>query len=90
MSNNSKAYREKNKKKYWGSSQYLKDQVKRVQARRLMVKKWLVKPWDNKEVDHINWATKWNAPSNLRVITKLRNRQLGQKKATKSQLKNNK
>jgi hypothetical protein len=37
--NNSKEYREKNKKKYWGSLQYLKDQVKRVQARRLMVKK---------------------------------------------------
>lgn len=86
MSNNSKEYIEANKKKYWGSSQYMKDQVKRVQARRLMVKKWLVKKWDWMEVDHVNWADKWNHPSNLRVLTRLKNRQLWQKKATKSQL----
>lgn len=86
MSNNSKEYREKNKEKYWGSDQYKKDQVKRVQARRIMEKKGMVKKWDGKEVDHIKWASKWNAPSNLRVISKLKNRQLWQKKATKSQL----
>lgn len=85
MPSNSKEYIKANKKKYWGSSQYLKDQVKRVQARRLMVKKGLVSKWDGKEVDHINWASKWNAASNLRVLTRLKNRQLGQKKATKSQ-----
>lgn len=85
MPSNSKEYREKNKKKYWWSLQYLKDQVKRVQARRLMVKKWLVKKADGKEIDHIRWASNWNAPSNLRVLSRLKNRQLGQKKATKSQ-----
>lgn len=87
MPANTKEYRNdpKNKKKYWGSLQYLKDQVKRVQARRIMVKKWAVKKWDGKEVDHIKWANNWNSPSNLRVLTRLKNRQLGQKKATKSQ-----
>lgn len=77
----------KNKRKYWSDSQYLRDQVKRVQARRLMVKKWLVKPWDWKEVDHINWAKAWNSPSNLRVLTRLKNRQLWQKKWIKNYLK---
>lgn len=85
MPSNTDEYRKANKHKYWGSSQYLKDQVKRVQARRIMVKKWKVSPGDWKEVDHVNWAKNWNAPSNLRVLTRLKNRQLGQKKATKSQ-----
>lgn len=84
MSNNSKEYREANKKKYWGNSQYLRDQVKRVQARRLMVKKWKVKPWDWKEVDHIKWAKYGNWNWNIRVLTRLQNRRLWQKKATKN------
>jgi len=90
MPSNTPEYIKANKKKYWWSSQYLRDQVKRVQARRIMIKKWLVKKGDGKEIDHIKWAKNWNAPSNLRVLTRLKNRQLGQKKATKSQLANNK
>lgn len=49
-----------------------------------MVKKWLVKKWDWKEVDHIKSTSAGNWPANLRVISRLRNRVLGQKKSTES------
>lgn len=90
MSTNSKAYNKKNYYKYWWNPEAIKARVKRTLARRKMEKKWLVKKWDWKEVDHINWTKAWNWDWNLRVISRLRNRTLWQKKATKSQLKNNK
>ena len=81
MWNNSKEYIKENYKKYWGSKKNLKAQVKRVQARRLMEKRWLVRKGDWKEVDHIKGTTAWNWNKNLRVISRLKNRQLWQEKA---------
>lgn len=85
-----------NSKEYWNAYakahrtvKTLRDKVLRTQARRIMIKKWLVKVGDGKEVDHVHWTKNWNHPSNLRVISRLKNRRLGQKKATISQLKNN-
>ena len=89
MSTNSKEYNKKNYKRFWGHKKALKDRAKRVAARRIMEKKWLVHKWDWKEVDHKKWIAGWNWAENLRVISRLKNRQLGQKKATKAQLKNN-
>lgn len=86
MPSNTPEYIERNYKKYWGNRKALRDRVKRVQARRIMEKKWLVKKWDWKEVDHKKWINWWNWSANLRVLTRLENRRLGQKKATKSQL----
>lgn len=77
-------------KKYWGTPSEIHKVSLRVRARRKMVKKWLVKPWDNLEVDHIQSTSKWNWDSNLRVISKLRNRIAWQKKAVRSRLANNK
>jgi len=79
---NSKDYVRKNYgKRYWWTKEAI-DKVKaRVQARRIMTKKWLVSKGDWKEVDHKNWTKAWNWDSNLRVISRLRNRVLGQKKA---------
>jgi len=62
----------------------------RVLARRKMEKLWRVHKGDNLEVDHKRGIKGWNSLSNLRVITRLKNRRLWQKKATKSQLRNNK
>ncbi len=90
MSNNSKEYRERTYEKYRKNAQYMRDQVMRVTARRKALKEWKVKSWDWKEVDHIRWVKYWNWKSNIRILTMLQNRRLGQKKATKSQLANNK
>jgi len=90
MVNNTKEYA---KKYYWEkyrNLKTLKDKVKRQQARRLMEKKWLVKKWDWKEVDHIKWVRVWNSMKNLRIIPKILNRKLGQKKWVKNRLSNNK
>lgn len=89
MPSNTDEYRKANYLKYWWNKKALKDRVKRVQARRIMEKKWLVRKWDGKEVDHKNWISWWNWSWNLRVLSRLKNRRLGQKKATKSQLRNN-
>lgn len=81
MPTNSKEYVRKNYgKKYWWTKEAINKVKARVQARRIMTKKWLVKPWDWKEVDHKNGTKAWNWASNLRVISRLKNRILGQKK----------
>lgn len=84
MPTNKIEYVRKNYKKFWWNRKTL-DKVKaRVQARRIMVKAWKVKPWDWLEVDHRNWTEAWNWKSNLRVISRLKNRVLWQKKAMKN------
>ena len=88
MAKNSKEYNKKNYMKYHGNPAALKARVKRVQARRIMEKKWLVSKWDWKEVDHKKWTKAGNWSANLRVISRLKNRQLWQKKATVSRLRN--
>ena len=75
-------------KKYWGTKEAI-DKVKaRVQARRIKEKDWSVKKFDWKEVDHIKWTKAWNWKSNLRVISRLKNRIDGQKKAMAARKKN--
>lgn len=81
MPANSKEYMNKYMKEYQKSPQKRHEKVLRTLARRLMMKKWKVAIWDWKEVDHIHWVSKWNHISNLRVITRLKNRRLWQKKA---------
>ena len=89
MPTNSKEYNKKVYKKYWGSKEWIAKRVKQNAARRLMARLWRVKKWDWKEVDHINWTEAWNWKSNLRVISRLKNRVLWQKKAMLAR-KNNK
>lgn len=84
MPTNSKDYMKKNYKKYWGTSKAIKKRVRQNEARRIMEKKWKVSKWDWKEVDHIKWTEKGNWNSNLRVISRLKNRILWQKKAQKA------
>ncbi len=79
--NNSKEYNDKNYKKYWGNPKAIKARSLRNKARRIMEKRWLVKKGDNLEVDHKKWVNAWNWDWNLRVITRLKNRILWQKKA---------
>ena len=89
MPTNSISYQHKVADKYYKNPKARKANALRKAARRIMEKKWLVKPFDWKEVDHKQWTAKWNWASNLRVISRLKNRILWQKKATASQLANN-
>ena len=84
MPTNSKEYMKKNYKKYWGHPSAVADRSARNSARRIMAKKGLGKKGDGKEVDHKNGVKAGNGMSNLRVLAMKTNRQLGQKKATKS------
>jgi hypothetical protein len=87
MPTNSKEYMRDNYKKFWWTTKAIKDRAMRNSARRLMIKEWKVSKWDWKEVDHKNWISKWNWKWNLRVISRLTNRILGQKKAMKDRAK---
>lgn len=77
MPTNSKEYMKKNYKKYWWNSKAIEDRTKRNAARR---KSWLA-VWDTREVDHINGISWWNGKSNLRIISRKKNRQLWAAKA---------
>ena len=90
MPSNSKSYVRKHYgKKYWGTKEAINKVKARVQARRIMEKEWKVSKGDSsKEVDHINWTKAWNWKSNLRVISRLKNRVLWQKKAMAARKKN--
>lgn len=82
MTTNSIEYNKKNYKKFWWKPEHIKARSLRNKARSIMAKKWLVKKWDWKEVDHKAGTNAGNWPENLRVISRLRNRILWQKKAT--------
>lgn len=83
MPTNSKEYMKANYAKYWGNPKAVAARSLRNKARRIMEKRGLVKKGDGMEVDHIHGTGKGNGSSNLRVITRLRNRVLGQKKAVR-------
>ena len=81
MPANSKEYMNKYMREYTKSPIKRHEKVLRTLARRLMMKKWKVSKWDWKEVDHIKGVSHWNKLSNLRILTRLKNRRLWQKKA---------
>lgn len=81
MPTNKPEYMKKNYKKFWWTAAAIKKRVTQNAARRIMIKKWKVSKWDGKEVDHKNWTENGNKASNLRVLSKLKNRVLWQKKA---------
>lgn len=78
---NSKEYNKENYKRFWWKPEQIKARSLRNSARRIMEKRWLVKKGDNKEVNHIKWTNAWNWDKNIEVISRLRNRINGQKKA---------
>jgi len=89
MPSNSKAYVRKHYgKKYWWTKEAVNKVKARVQARRIMEKEWKVSKGDWKEVDHIRGVEAWNWKSNLRVISKLKNRIAWQKKSMLARKKN--
>lgn len=68
-----------NYKKYQGSKKAKKQRASRNTARNRAMASWKVKKWDWKEIDHKKPLSSWwtNAASNLRVISRKKNRQLG-------------
>lgn len=66
-----KEYRE-----YQGTPEQIKRRAGRNKARRLMIKAKRVKKGDGKDVDHRNKNTLDNRPSNLRIMSKSKNRSL--------------
>jgi hypothetical protein len=87
MVTNSKEYNKKVYHRYWWTISAIRDRVKRNAARRLMVRKNKVKDWDKTmEVDHKKWIEWGNWSSNLRVISRIKNRILWQKKAMKNRV----
>lgn len=59
---------------YGGTAEQKKRRAGRNTARRWALRKGLVQKGDNKEVDHRNFDTTDNRPSNLRVMKKGTNR----------------
>jgi len=80
MPTNKPDYYEANKHKYWTSSKANEKSKYRKRARRILEKAWKVKPNDGKDVDHIDGNVKNNKPSNLRAVTRKKNRKLWAKK----------
>lgn len=61
---------------YQGTPEQIKRRAGRNKARRLMIKKGKVKKGDGKDVDHKNHNTHDNRPSNLRIMSKSKNRSI--------------
>jgi hypothetical protein len=59
---------------YHAKPEQKKRRAQRNAARRLMISKGLARKGDGKDVDHIDRNTRNNAPSNLRIQTKAKNR----------------
>jgi|TARA_R110002074_G_scaffold188156_1_gene353823 hypothetical protein len=59
---------------YHGTPAQIKRRAGRNSARRYMVKQGLAKRGDGKDVDHRNFNTTDNRPSNLRIMPKSQNR----------------
>ena len=67
-----KEYRE-----YHGRPEQIKNRVSRDKARRMMIKKGRVRKGDGMEVDHHDGNPRNNHPSNLKIMTRKKNRQKG-------------
>lgn len=80
MPTNSKKYYEKNKYKYFVWPKARSKSKMRMRARRIMEKAWKVSKWDWKEVDHKDSNPNNNSVSNIRVISRYKNRRLWAKK----------
>jgi len=80
-----KAYRKDYRNRPWnyekfnGSAEQIKKRSSRNSARRML---WL-KVWDTRDVDHKNGNPNDNSKSNLRAISREKNRWLGAKKKAK-------
>lgn len=61
---------------YQGTPEQIKRRAGRNRARRLMIKEGKVKKGDGKDVDHKNHNTNDNRPSNLRIMSKHKNRSI--------------
>jgi hypothetical protein len=81
MVNNSKEYMKKNYMKYWGNKKALWDRNARTKLRYLLIKKWKVSKGDGKEIDHRNSNPRDNRSANINIISRLKNRIKGAKKA---------
>jgi hypothetical protein len=66
-----KEYRE-----YHSKPSQIKRRAGRNKARRLMIKEGKVRKGDEKDVDHKNHNTNDNRPSNLRIMSKHKNRSI--------------
>lgn len=61
---------------YQGTPTQIKRRAGRNKARRLMIKAGRVKKGDGMDVDHRDHNTSNNRPSNLRIMTKSKNRSI--------------
>ena len=77
MPSNSKEYQRENYKRFWGSKKAIKKRTEQNKGRRLA---WL-KKWDPREADHKKPLEKgWKTTkSNIRIISRKKNRQMGAK-----------
>lgn len=62
--------------KYQGTPEQIKRRAGRNRARRLMIKEGKVHKGDGKDVDHKNHNTLDNRKSNLRIMSKHKNRSI--------------
>lgn len=81
MATNSKSYNKANYKKYWWSKSAIKKRSKQNKARKMSG----LKKWDPREADHKKPLSKWwsNKKSNIRIISRKKNRQMWAKIANK-------
>lgn len=61
---------------YQGTPEQIKRRAGRNKARRLMIKAGKVRKGDGKDVDHRNHNTQDNSRSNLRIMSKHKNRSI--------------
>ena len=73
--------RQKAQAKYNSKPEQKKRRAERNKARRIMEKKGLVHKGDGQDVDHRNGNTADESPSNLRVMSKSRNRHYNRRSA---------
>lgn len=64
-------------REYHGRKEQIENRVSRDKARRMMIKKGKVRKGDGKEVDHHDGNPRNNHPKNLKIMSRLKNRQKG-------------